>query len=149
MDSLGQSLPDHFKQHKDGIVITNADGQIVWFNAGFESMCGYLLEEVDGKKPGSFLQGSKTNPALVAKMRAAINAGLPCSVQLVNYHKDGHEYQVHISLTPVRKKDNDIQYFAAIEREFTQEELDRIGRDNLEAVLQADLAKLVSELQRG
>jgi hypothetical protein len=55
---------------------------------------------------------------------------------------------VHITFTPVRRKDGVIQYFAAIEREFQEEEIDRLGRENIERALQEELAELVKELQR-
>jgi PAS domain S-box-containing protein len=148
MENFDASLPAKFKFLRDGVVITNAAGEILWFNAGFETMCGYTLDESKGKKPGSFLQGPKSNPELIQNMRDAIKAGRPCSVEITNYHKDGHEYMVHITFTPVRRKDGVIQYFAAIEREFQEEEIDRLGRENIERALQEELAELVKELQR-
>lgn len=148
MENFDKSLPAKFKVLPDGVLITNAAGEILWFNSAFEMMCGYTLPEVEGKKPGSFLQGEKTDPEVVANMRAAISAGMPCSAELVNYHKDGHEYLVHITLTPVRKKTGEIKYFAAIEREFTEQELAKFGRANLENVLQNDLADLIRELEK-
>ncbi len=148
MENFDPFLPAKFKVLPDGVLITNAVGEILWFNAAFEAMCGFSLNEVQGKKPGSFLQGPKTNPALVQDMRSAIDLGMPCSVQITNYHKDGHEYLVHITFTPVRQKNGEIQYFAAIEREFQQEEVDQMGRENLERLLQEQLAELVKELQR-
>lgn len=148
MENFEAFLPAKFRNLQDGVLITNAAGQILWFNPEFESMCGHKLEEVIGKKPGSFLQGLKSTPEAIQSMRAAINAERPCSVELINYHKDGHEYLVHIAFRPVRDVDGSIGYFAAIERECTQEELDRIGRETLESQLQASLAELVKELQR-
>ncbi len=90
-------------------------------------MCGYQLEAVAGKKPGCFLRGLASNPVAIQSMRAAINAGMPCSVELVNYHQDGHEYLVHITFKPVRSANGLICHFAAIEREFTEEELEKTG----------------------
>lgn len=148
MENFDASLPAKFKLLPQGVVITNAAGQILWFNPAFESMCGYTLEEVNGQKPGSFLQGRKTDPELVQNMREAIRMGMPCSVEITNYHKDGHEYKVQIKFAPVRQKNGRIEYYAAIEREFEDEEVRQIGRENLEQVLNEELSDLVRELQR-
>ena len=148
MENFDALIPAKFKLLCDGVVITNAKGEILWFNPAFESMCGYTLEETGGRKPGAFLQGPKTDHELVRNMRAALNHGTPCVVEIINYHKDGHEYMVHIRFTPVRRKNGRIQYFAAIEREFKPEELHQMGRENLEQVLHEQLVELVKELQR-
>lgn len=39
------------------IVITDKNGFIIWANEWFTKLTEYSLEEVQGKKPGSFLQG--------------------------------------------------------------------------------------------
>lgn len=98
-------------------VETDAEGRLVAINPAFSGLCGYSFAEVAGKKPGSFLQGSGTDPEAVASLRAAVAAGAPCSVELVNYHKDGHPYRVRILLEPVRNRRGSLTGFRAEEVE--------------------------------
>ena len=49
-----------------------------------------------------FLQGPDTDPAAVAELRAAVEAGSPCTVRLLNYRRDGSTFWNLLSLTPLR-----------------------------------------------
>lgn len=96
-------------------VETDAEGHIVAINPAFTGLCGYSFSEIRGKKPGSILQGPKTDPAQVAVVRQAVRQGEPCMVRLVNYHKNGVPYEVDISIEPIRNKDGELTGFRAVE----------------------------------
>ena len=70
-------------------------------NPAFSLMCGFTLDELRGRKPGSVLQGKLTDPASVSRLRQGILAGTPCREELINYHKDGHPYWVSIAISPI------------------------------------------------
>jgi PAS domain S-box-containing protein len=103
----------------DGIVITNADGLTTWVNPGFSRLCGYDPAELLGKKPGAVLQGAQTDAEAVQRLRTALQARQPCSVDLLNYHKDGHPYWVAIHITPLIDSAGQLARFVAIERDIT------------------------------
>ena len=92
MDSLneGISIAD-FRQ---------PDAPLIYVNNGFCSMTGYSKEETVGHNC-RFLQGPRTDPAAVDKLRSAISSGGPVDVELLNYHKDGTSFLNHLSLTPI------------------------------------------------
>jgi PAS domain S-box-containing protein len=73
----------------NGVIITNARGEIDWINDGFTRITGYRLEEVRGLRPGHFLQGPDTDLGTVAHMRRALKAGQGFRVDLLNYAKSG------------------------------------------------------------
>lgn len=80
----------------------------------------------------SFLQGVGTDPAAVAQLRAAIVAGEPVSVELLNYRKDGTPFQNALSLTPIRAVDGRVTHYVGIQSDVTQ----------LQAHREAELAAL-------
>ena len=55
----------------NAVVLTDPQGRIEWINEGFVRLTGFELEEVQGKTPGSFLQGPETDPAVVDKLEPA------------------------------------------------------------------------------
>jgi len=86
-----------------GLVITDAgipDHPIVYINLGFERMTGYAPEDVLGCNC-RFLQGKDTDPALIKKLHEATQAGELCSVELLNYRKDGTTFWNELSISPV------------------------------------------------
>jgi PAS domain S-box-containing protein len=85
----------------DGLIVTDPDGLVQWVNPVFETMCGYTLEEMRGKKPGRVLQGEKTDKETVKRIRHAMHEYKPCREAMVNYRKNGSSYWVEIAITPI------------------------------------------------
>ena len=105
----------------NAVIITDARGHIEWVNAGFTRITEYTLDDVIGKKPGSFLQGPKTRPETVVKIREALARGEAVSDEIMNYSKTGRPYWLGIDIQPVRNTpDGPVTHFIAIEREVTE-----------------------------
>jgi len=106
---------------QNAVIITNPNGLIQWANEAFTRITGYQLEEVLGRKPGSFLQGEKTNPETVAKIRKAVAAREEFDGEIYNYKKDGNGYWLSLSITPIYEhQTGDLQGFIAIESDITE-----------------------------
>lgn len=104
-----------------GILIADArqpDNPIVYASAGFERMTGYRMDEALGKNC-RFLQGRDTNRDTVAKLREAIAAGRPCSVEILNYRKDGTAFWNALSLNPVHDDGGSVSYFVGVQNDLT------------------------------
>ncbi|NOK61543.1 MAG: PAS domain S-box protein [Chloroflexi bacterium AL-W] len=101
----------------DGIVITDAQQRVTWANKGFCQLCGYTLPELIGKNPGRLLQGEYTDQAIVRKIRYALQNNQKCTVDILNYHKDGHPYWVSLHIAPLVDVMNNIVRFMSIARE--------------------------------
>ncbi|MGC6506396.1 MAG: ATP-binding protein [Coraliomargaritaceae bacterium] len=100
----------------NGVIITNVDEAIEWVNAGFTRITGYTLEEVKGKRPGSFLQGSHSNAETVDFIRKKVRARESFSAELVNYGKNGQEFYITIDAKPLFEKGRFVG-FIAIQRD--------------------------------
>ena len=109
------------RQMPEAVVITDAHGRITWTNDSFEKLCGYSLNEVQGKKPGTLLQGPATDPRTVEEFRIAVQEGLGLRTDILNYHKDGHSYWARVSITPYFHNNGNLEGFIAIERDVTKD----------------------------
>jgi len=83
------------------VVLTDVQGRTEWVNQPFTRTCGYTLDEVRGRKPGTFLQGPASDRAAIEMLRHAVRSERSCECRLINYHKNGYPYMVHLSLDPV------------------------------------------------
>ncbi|MCC5847470.1 MAG: PAS domain S-box protein [Verrucomicrobia bacterium] len=124
-----------------GIIITDpnqADNPIIYASRGFEGITGYATDEVLGRNC-RFLQGPDTDPATVRVMHEAILAGRECSVEILNYKRDGTPFWNALFLTPVHDESGKICNYVGVladvterrtlERAFQQsQKMDAIGR---------------------
>ncbi len=79
------------------------DAPIVFANEAFSRITGYAREEILGRNC-RFLQGPGTDRAAVARLRAAIEAGRPVAVELLNYRKDGRPFWNALRIAPVAEE---------------------------------------------
>ena len=104
-----------------GIMITNPnlpDNPIIYASHGFERMTGYRADEVLGRNC-RFLQGKETDPEAVTALREAVRAGRECSVEFLNYRKDGTKFWNALFVTPVRDEDQRLTHFVGVQADVT------------------------------
>lgn len=135
-----------------GIVITDPhreDDPIIYANHGFEAITGYAAEEILGRNC-RFLQGVRTRSEPVDRMREAIAAREPVSVELINYRKNGTPFWNQIQITPVFDAVGELTHFIGFQQDVTdrvEEErraqvLDRVLRHNLRNSMNVILGQL-------
>ena len=109
----------------EGVTIADArlpDNPIIYANAGFERLTGYSIEEVLGRNC-RFLQGPATDRDTLEKLRSAIRQKQACTVQLLNYRKDGTSFWNRLSITPVRDASGDVTHFIGVQSDVTEQKL--------------------------
>ena len=105
-----------------GIQITDStqtDNPLVYVNDGFERLTGYACEAALGQNP-RFLQGADTDPETVDRLRAAIDAEEPISLELRNERRDGTPYWNRLSVTPVEDETGTVSNFIGIQQDVTE-----------------------------
>lgn len=116
---------------QDAVLITEAEPfdepgpKIVYVNEAFTQMTGYTAEEVIGKTP-RILQGPKSDRNELAKLSDAMRRWEPCEITTINYRKNGEEFWINFSLSPVANETGWYTHWIAIERDVSsrkQEEL--------------------------
>lgn len=109
---------------RESVVLTDADlengPRILYGNDAFWRMTGYTPAELTGKTP-RVLQGPKTDPELLAKLRRDLMAGRPFQGQAINYRKDGTPYHVSWYIEPVRSSTGEIEYYVGVQRDVTDQ----------------------------
>jgi PAS domain S-box-containing protein len=104
-----------------GIVLTDPsqdDNPIVYVNDHFESLTGYDEADVVGRNC-RFLQGPDTDPEPVQRMRDAIDAAEPVSVDLLNYRQDGSTFWNEVTIAPIYDEAGDLVNFVGFQRDVT------------------------------
>ena len=105
----------------DAVIITGANGQVEWVNDGFIRQSGYQLKDIIGKRPGSLLQGPKSDPTTVAFMHAQLEAGKGFRVQLINYTKQNRQYWIQLEVQPVYDTEHQLSNYIGVARDITRD----------------------------
>ena len=120
------------------VIVTDPEGRVTWVNSAFETVTGYTLCEVAGRKPGDVLQCSETDPPTVAKIRAAVASGEPVRAEILNTAKSGTRYWLDLDIQPTFENET-LAGFIAIQTDITE-------RKTLQAQLLAEHDRLVATL---
>jgi PAS domain S-box-containing protein len=127
------------------VILASNEGRIEWVNPAFTRVTGYTLEEVIGRKPGSFLQGPDSDKKVADFIRSRFNARLGFKdVEIINYKKDGSPFWASIEVQPIVDKTGKVVQFVAMESDITERMLtSKALMDRNE-----DLLKINAELDR-
>ncbi len=104
-----------------GLLITDTrkpDNPIAYVSPGFERMTGYGSEEVLGRNC-RFLQGKDTDSGAVAQIHEAVATGQSCTVELLNYRKDGTKFWNELSISPVQDAAGRLSHFVGVQVDVT------------------------------
>jgi PAS domain S-box-containing protein len=103
----------------NAVVITDANGVILWVNPAFTHVTGYTAGEVVGQTP-RLLKSGKHSPEFYKKLWETILAGKTWRGSFTNRRKDGTLYYDEHIITPVRSKGGAITHFIAIMNDVTE-----------------------------
>nr|AML76773.1 putative LOV domain-containing protein [Eupomatia bennettii] len=119
---VSQELRDALSSFQQTFVVSDAskpDHPIMYASAGFFKMTGYLAQEVIGRNC-RFLQGADTNPADVAKIREALEAGESFCGRLLNYKKDGTPFWNLLTIAPIKDESGKILKYIGMQVEVSK-----------------------------
>jgi PAS domain S-box-containing protein len=102
------------------VIVTDAAGHIEWVNQAFEAGTGYTLSDIRGRKPGSFLQGPKTDPKTVEQIRAALAAETGIKAEILNYNRLGQQFWLEMDIQPTRDDSGDVNGYMAIQSDISE-----------------------------
>lgn len=123
MHEHGEDSLDRFRhvadQSFDHIVITDVAGYVVYANTAAIRNTGYTLGELVGAKAS--LWGRQMSPDFYRRMWHTIK--YECGIfesELINRRKGGQLYTAQMRIWPICSRDDEIAYFAAIERDISE-----------------------------
>ncbi len=134
----------------DAVLITEAEPfdepgpRIIYVNEAFTRMTGYTAEEVIGKTP-RILQGPKSDQGELQRLGRALRKWQPCEIETINYKKNGEEFWISFSVTPVADETGWFTHWIAIERDVTE----RKKQENEIAEANKKIENILESIQDG
>ncbi|MFY9461693.1 MAG: ATP-binding protein [Candidatus Sungiibacteriota bacterium] len=107
------------------IIITDAEGVILYANKAAEKITGYSRQDMLGKRPS--LWGKQMEREFYEKMWKTIKDDKkPFHGEVKNKRKSGQEYIADVHIAPILDERGEVKFFAGIERDIAKEKaLDR------------------------
>jgi diguanylate cyclase (GGDEF)-like protein/PAS domain S-box-containing protein len=103
----------------NGMVLSTAEGIILWVNAAFTEMTGYLAGEALGKST-RLLRSGIHDHNFYREMWTTILAGQVWRGELTNRRKDGSLYVEYQTISPVLGPGGRITHFIAVKQDVTE-----------------------------
>ena len=132
----------------EGITISDnllPNNPLVYANQGFERLTGYSIEDILGKNC-RFLQGPDTDPKAVEEIRRSIRAERACTVEILNYRKDGSPFWNRLSITPVKDETGRVTNFIGIQSDVTKRKKAEEGLFRITKKLEAANQRMKKDL---
>jgi diguanylate cyclase (GGDEF)-like protein/PAS domain S-box-containing protein len=120
------------EQSPASVMITEADGTIVYVNPRFTTLTGYSTEEALGKNP-RILKSGQTPPETYREMWAALTAGRDWRGEFVNRKKSGDFYWELASISPIVDAQGRVSRYVCVKEDIsaikeTEEELRQLSQ---------------------
>ena len=109
-----------FDNAQEGILITDAQANIIQVNPSFSRLTGYSAAEVIGRNP-RLLASGKTPPETYREMWSALKQGQAWHGELINLRKDRSEFVQMESIAPVLGSDNKVSHFIGVIQDITEQ----------------------------
>jgi PAS domain S-box-containing protein len=113
-----QRLSAAVEQAAEAVLITDADGNILYVNPAFEQTTGYTHAEVAGQNLRS-LKNSKHHAAFYGEPWVNLTAGQTWKGRLSNQRKDGTSFLADATIAPVRNQAGEIVNYAVTMHDVT------------------------------
>jgi two-component system, NtrC family, sensor kinase len=113
----------------DGVVVTDLSGSIITVNHAFETQSGFQAGELLGKQIHSLVNG-QGDEIKIERLRSVLLRSEGWSGELTAQRKGGQEYDIQLTMAPVRNEAGEIMGYVGSQRDITQyKELERL-KDN-------------------
>lgn len=105
----------------NSVIIANSEGRIEWVNEGFTKLTGYSFEEIQNTHGELLRRGGLTGLSReMVDYQKLLHENKPVVYESKNYAKNGHEYWVITTLTPVIGHDGKIEKIIAIDSDISE-----------------------------
>ncbi len=116
LQQLNRLLIDALESARDGVMITDLQGNIMHVNSSLEHMSGYGRQEMLGQTPRLFKSGMHRGE-YYAQMWHSLLARTSWQGELINKRKDGTFLDVSLTVSPILDERGQMTHFAGIYRD--------------------------------
>lgn len=135
-------LTTALEQAAEVIIVTDAEGTMLYVNPSFERLTQYPREEAIGQH-SDLIHAENQDKNVLAEMRKTIKQGKVWKGRIANTRKDGTLYQAETTISPVRDAADSISNYVIVSYDVTKEA-------TLEAqLIQAQKMEAIGELAAG
>jgi PAS domain S-box-containing protein len=133
------------------IVITDAEGIVLYANMAAERITGFSLKEIFGKKAGVKALWGGTMPTVFYKQLWATikKKKQTFSGEILNHRKNGDVYVAYAHITPILNEQGVVTYFVGIERDVTQEKKQFESMQRMTAIVEGSSEAIISKKMDG
>lgn len=118
-----KNLNTAIEQSNECVVITNIDSKIEYVNQAFTQVSGYSKAELIGQNP-RMLQSGTTTSVTYKNLWETLKNGETWRGELLNKRKDGTNYLVWATITPVFDEQDKMTHFIGVEEDITERKAD-------------------------
>lgn len=105
---------------RDGIIVTDANNNIVYINTSLSKISGYTSDELQGHNP-RILNSGIQDKAFYQTIWAELEQNGYWQGELWNRHKNGNIYPVSTSISKIPDDKGHIKFYVAIHRDISKE----------------------------
>ena len=121
-DAERERLAAAVEQATDSMLMTDAEGRIVYVNPAFTSITGHEPEDVVGLRPKDVLRYDAQAPELFAAMDAASAGGKMFTGRVFNRRRDGTPVELDLVISPLRDASGTVVGSVEVGRDVTHEQ---------------------------
>jgi PAS domain S-box-containing protein len=119
LEQMNRLLIQALESARDGVIITDLQGAILNVNQALEQMTGYSRQELLGQTPRLFKSGVHSAECYAALWRTILGRD-SWQGELTNRRKDGAEFQVSLTISPIVDAHGRMTHFVGIYRDVTE-----------------------------
>ncbi|MEW6352278.1 MAG: PAS domain S-box protein [Thermodesulfobacteriota bacterium] len=112
-------LESAIAQTGEMVVVTDAQGTVLYVNPAFERITGYTREEAVGRTP-RLLNSGQQDRRFYAQLWSTIKGGNVWSGRMINRKKDGTLFHEDSTISPVKDRSGQITNYVAVKRDITE-----------------------------
>jgi diguanylate cyclase (GGDEF)-like protein/PAS domain S-box-containing protein len=101
------------------MIFCGPDQTTVWVNKAFETMTGFTLAEMAGKKPGDVLQCGQTDAVVRQRVKAALDSNQTLREEILNRAKDGRLFWIDLDIEPVHDLEGNLIGYLSLQTDIT------------------------------
>jgi len=114
-----ENLVEALEGAADAVIITDANGVIVYINKAFTDITGYSADEVLGHNP-SMLQSGKQSEAFYKMMWRSLDTTGKWQGEIWNKRKNGEVYPEHLHIRSILDADAKVKFYIGIFSDITE-----------------------------